>query len=233
MPKYRQLHLKTLDSFDFNEMPDDFTRVCWMLLMLILDSEGRGIYNMGWVRSKMFPIRQDISLGDLQKSFDWLANRGMINIYSVGERDYFYIPKWKNYQTGTKKEAPSNLPEPLELLRSNSGEAPELVDPAALYCIDNCIESDIAIVYKEYENNIGLLTSGISDKIDADINDYSAGWVKDAILEATRQEKRSLAYVEGILKGWKLRGRNSLKPNNPSKNRFSLDNMVIDNVEQS
>jgi predicted GIY-YIG superfamily endonuclease len=25
MPKYRQLHTKIVDSFDFNEMPDDFT----------------------------------------------------------------------------------------------------------------------------------------------------------------------------------------------------------------
>lgn len=230
MPKYRQLHLKTLDSFDFNEMPDDFTRVCWMLLMLILDSEGRGIYNMGWVRSKMFPIRQDISLDELQKSFDWLANRKMIKIYRVGERDYFYVPKWKYYQTGTKKEAPSNLPQPSDLVRSNSEATPEQVDPAVLYCIDNCIESDIDIVYKTYHENIGMLSGGISEKLDADIQDYTAEWVKDAILEATRQEKRSLAYVEGILKGWKQRGRNNQKSSKPY-NRHSLDNLAFDNVE--
>jgi len=231
MPKYRQLHLKTLDSFDFNEMPDDFTRVCWMLLMLILDSEGRGIYNMGWIRSKMFPIRQDILLDELQKSFDWLANRKMIIVYRVGERDYFYIPKWKNYQTGTKKEAPSNLPEPSDLVRSNYGDTPELVDPAVLYCIDNCIESDIDIVYKTYHENIGMLSGGISERLDADIQDYTAGWVKDAILEATRQEKRSLAYVEGILKGWKQRGRGNQKTAKPY-NRHSLDNLVLENVEK-
>ena len=53
MPKYRQLHTKIIDSFDFNEMPDDFTRVTWMLLTLGLDSEGRGIDNMAWVKSKI------------------------------------------------------------------------------------------------------------------------------------------------------------------------------------
>lgn len=215
MPKYRQLHLKTLDSFDFNEMPDDFTRVVWMLLMLILDSEGRGIYNMAWIRSKMFPIRQDVKIDKLQAAFDWLKNRAMIKVYEVGGREYFYIPKWKNYQSGTKKEAESLLPVPPELLRTNSEINKEQVSTAALYCIEselNCIKA-----FDIYQNNIGLLTSAISEKLQADIDEYSEGWVIDAIKESARQEKRSLAYVEGILKSWKRNGKGTEKP---AENRY-------------
>lgn len=215
MPKYRQLHLKTLDSFDFNEMPDDFTRVVWMLLMLILDSEGRGIYNMAWIRSKMFPIRQDVKIDELQAAFDWLKNRAMIKVYEVDGREYFYIPKWKNYQSGTKKEAESLLPVPPELLRTNSEVNKEQVSAAVLYCIEselNCIKA-----FDIYQNNIGLLTSAISEKLQADIDEYSEEWVIDAIKESARQEKRSLAYVEGILKGWKRDGKGSPKP---EENRY-------------
>ena len=61
MPKYRALHLKIIDSFDFNEMPNDFFRVTWMLLTLIADSAGRGIDNAAWIRSKMYPLREDVT----------------------------------------------------------------------------------------------------------------------------------------------------------------------------
>ena len=212
MPKYRQLHLKTLDSFDFNEMPDDFTRVVWMLLMLILDSEGRGIYNMAWIRSKMFPIRQDVKIDELQAAFDWLKNRAMIKVYQVDGREYFYIPKWKNYQSGTKKEAESLLPVPPELLRTNSEVNKEEVSAAVLYCIESESELNCIKAFDVYQNNIGLLTSAISEKLQTDIDDYSEEWVIDAIKESARQEKRSLAYVEGILKGWKRNGKNAAKP---------------------
>lgn len=121
MPKYRQTHTKTLDSFDFNELPDDFARLCWLLLPLILDSEGRGIYNLPWLRSKLFPIRDDVKLDQLQSAFDCFIERRMIIVYEVDGRQYFNIPSWKTYQSGTQKEAASLLPAPPELVRSKSG----------------------------------------------------------------------------------------------------------------
>ena len=73
-------------------------------------------------------------------------------------------------------------------------------------------EPSAADIYKAYQNNIGELSGIISEKIDADINDYSTSWVLEAIQKATILEKRSLAYVEGILKGWKRNGKNAAKP---------------------
>ena len=130
MPKYRQLHTKIIDSFDFNEMPDDFTRVVWLLLPLILDSEGRGIDNMDWIKSKMFPLRQDVTTGKLARVFTWLESHKMIHRYSVNGREYFYIPTFRIYQHGTEKEAKSLLPSPLELRKSSAGVAQEQVSVA-------------------------------------------------------------------------------------------------------
>jgi DnaD/phage-associated family protein len=61
-------------------------------------------------------------------------------------------------------------------------------------------------VFRAYEANIGLLTPQIADGLKAAIDDYSADWVQTAIEYATKHEKRSLAYVEGTLKGWKRDG---------------------------
>ena len=131
MPKYRQLHTKITDSFDFNDMPSDFHRITWVLLILIVDSEGRGIDNMAWVRSKMYPMREDIESSDLADVFDWFQQRKMICRYQVNGKKYFYMTNFKSYQSGTEKEAKSVLPAPPELCDSYSVPTPAEVGVAA------------------------------------------------------------------------------------------------------
>jgi hypothetical protein len=213
MPIYRQLHTKIIDSFDFSEMPDDFTRVVWILLMVMVDSEGRGIYNMAWIKSKMFPLRQDVSLEQLQDAFEWLSNRNMIKIYSVNNRDYFYIVTFKNYQTGTQKEAKSKLPDPidnnsgvtLEEVGSNSGVSEEKVHVAVLHCIES--ESDLGSesgknpFLSHLDAMIGCNFGGISDYETAEemVNEFgedrfrrAASWAKEKSLSPMRTALRSM-----------------------------------------
>lgn len=131
MPKYRQLHTKILDSQDFAEMPDHFTRLFWLLLIVVVDSSGRAVDNPAWLRSRMFPFSDDVSTAEVCDAIRWLANQGMIVRYQVGNRKYFYIPTFGNYQTGLEKEAKSAIPAPPvlsvtpELVESYSGVTPE------------------------------------------------------------------------------------------------------------
>jgi len=127
MPKYRKTWTKTLDSFDFNEMPDDFCRVVWLLLPLILDSEGRGIDLPAWVRSRMFPLRRVVDEADIKRAFDFFESRKMIVRYKVDGRSYFYSVNWTSYQSGTEKESPSLLPPPPSIEKEQSGEGQEPV----------------------------------------------------------------------------------------------------------
>ena len=124
MAQYRALHTKITQSFDFNEMPDDFTRLMWALMPLALDSEGRGIYNSSWLRSKLFPLREDVTAKQIMAAMDWIVERGMIIKYEVDGRQYFYSPTFKSYQRGLEKETKSVLPAP-ELVESNSVPTPE------------------------------------------------------------------------------------------------------------
>ena len=133
-PKFRQIHSKTPESYDFNEIPTDFGRMFWLLLPVCLDSEGRGQDSVQWLRSKLFPIREDDVTDQIKETMDWLAMRGMIIQYEVNGRKYFYSVNFKLYQSGTDKEAPSFLPAPPsldnvtpDLLPTNSGVVPDLV----------------------------------------------------------------------------------------------------------
>lgn len=119
MPQFRSLHTKITQSFDVNDMPDDFTRLTWTWLPLALDGEGRGIYNASWVKARIYPLREDVTNAMVLDALEWFVSRGMIVTYEVDGRKYFYSTTFKEYQRGTDKEARSVLPAP-ELLQSSS-----------------------------------------------------------------------------------------------------------------
>ena len=129
MPRYRKLYVKTVESQDLEDMPNDTYRLLWVLLPLQLCREGRGVDNPAWVKSKVFPLRQDISRDDIIEMMDWFAERKMIIRYEVADRRYFYIPTFHTYQGNTTKEAESIYPPPISSLQSNSRVTPEQVKP--------------------------------------------------------------------------------------------------------
>jgi len=113
MPKWRKLHVKIIESQEFNDMPDDFTRLVWLLLPLAMDKEGRSIDNAALVKSRTMPMREDVSTSDVRRALDWFNQHGMIIRYEVDGHRYFYIPTWHTYQN-TAREAESEYPAPPE-----------------------------------------------------------------------------------------------------------------------
>jgi len=105
MPKYRKLHTKITISLDFNEMPDDFTRLTWALLPLGVDREGRCLDNASLVKARLFPMRDDVAPAQVNAALDWFADHGMIERYQVGRGAYFWIPRFHEYQGDTRKES--------------------------------------------------------------------------------------------------------------------------------
>ena len=68
-----------------------------------------------------------------------------------------------------------------------------------------------AELFKVYEENIGMLTPIIGDKIADARGQYGSSWVTDAIKESVSYEKRSWAYCAKILERWKREGRGDKK----------------------
>lgn len=120
MPQWRKLHLKIVDSHDFNDLPDDFCRLTWTLLPLALDSEGRAHDDAGWMRSKLYPMRRDVSLEMIEATLISYAERGMIFRYEVSGRHYLHVPTFNVYQGKTDREAASVIPEPVKRTRKTA-----------------------------------------------------------------------------------------------------------------
>ncbi len=75
-------------------------------------------------------------------------------------------------------------------------------------------ERQVARITKAYEENIGLLSPLLAQQLHDLLLTYPPLWIIEAIGEACKHEKRSLAYVEGILRDWKREG---LAPNRSAK----------------
>ena len=112
MPQYRKLYTKTVESLDVNDMPDDFTRLMWVLLPLGLCREGRGIDSPSWLRSKLFPLRADVTDAMIESAMDSFVGLGMIQRYQIKDRAYFCVCNWHQYQGKTDKEAETSYPPP-------------------------------------------------------------------------------------------------------------------------
>ena len=150
MPQWRKLHVKSIESLDINDMPDDFTRLLWLLMSLVLDKEGRGLDNASWVRSRAMPLRLDVTVEMISDALNWYTERGMIQRYCVNGRKYFHIVTWHKYQA-TIKEADSVYPAPLQddpvptpdPLQTYSRPTPEQVGKKSVTDIDIDIDVDI------------------------------------------------------------------------------------------
>jgi hypothetical protein len=129
MPRYRKLHVKTTESLDINDMPDDFTRLMWVLMPLGLCREGRGIDNPAWIKSKLFPLRsaEDVTSDMICAAMAWYEQRGMIRRYQVGDRHYFLVPTFHDYQGNTTREAETNYPPPPEETTQDSRPTQDLL----------------------------------------------------------------------------------------------------------
>jgi len=128
MPQWRKLHTKTVESLDINDMPDDFTRLTWVLLPLCCCRDGRGMFHAAWLKSNIYPLRDDVTPEMILGAMQFFADFGMIELYRVGRREYFQICQWFHYQGNTDKEAISPYPglESGKLI-SKSIVSPELV----------------------------------------------------------------------------------------------------------
>ena len=65
------------------------------------------------------------------------------------------------------------------------------------------IDRDIDDVLVMYEENFGTLSSTTTETIISLEDEYTPKYVKEAMKRAILNNKKSLAYVKGILKQWK------------------------------
>jgi DNA replication protein len=62
-------------------------------------------------------------------------------------------------------------------------------------------------IFTLYEENVGLITPLIADELKEAQNNYPEGWIKEAIKEAVKLNKRNWKYISRILERWSTEGK--------------------------
>jgi DnaD/phage-associated family protein len=62
-------------------------------------------------------------------------------------------------------------------------------------------------IFTLYEQNVGLVTPIIADRLIEALERYPEAWIEDAISEAVSYNRRSWRYIQRILENWATEGR--------------------------
>ena len=68
-------------------------------------------------------------------------------------------------------------------------------------------DNDSGLIFKAYQDNIGLLTPILAEDIGDCIDEYPEGWIIEAIQIAVSANVRKWSYVKGVLHRWKNDGK--------------------------
>jgi DnaD/phage-associated family protein len=202
----------TSDNIDMLSAEEE---VFWYRLIVQCDDYGRMDARPAILRARCYPLRLDTV--DEQDISTWLASlqrAGLIHIYAVNDKPYLQIATWDKHQQVRAKRSkyPPMISDDINCNQVQA-DAPVIQSNPIQYNPPAGGGDAFAQVCTVYEQNVGLLTKIISEKLADDIATYGAPWVTDAIGIAVTAEKRNLSYVEGILKKWKHEGRtNGNKP---------------------
>ena len=84
-------------------------------LLTYVDDYGRGDARLAMAKAGLFPLRDEVSLEDLERWLDELGAEGCVAFYLVGGRPYLHLTGWEKHRGNTKRAKTSRFPEPLEI----------------------------------------------------------------------------------------------------------------------
>ena len=76
----------------------DFEFRLWVGLITQADDAGRGDARPAIIRGRVFPLRDKVTVKEIQNALDALAAGGCICLYEVDGKPYFYFPSWSEHQ---------------------------------------------------------------------------------------------------------------------------------------
>lgn len=90
----------------------DFEFRLWIGLITQADDAGRGDARPAIIKGRVFPLRERVSIKDIDAALQVLAARGCVSLYTVGGKPYFVFPGWVKHQR--VRDCKPKFPEPPE-----------------------------------------------------------------------------------------------------------------------
>ena len=98
---------------------------------------------------------------------------------------------------------------------------------------NNTSINNISLIIKEYENEIGFMTPFQLEKIQSYLDSLDEEMIIEAIHIASKNNKKSLSYIEAILKQWIAQGIkcvSDIPKKKTNKKEYELDQSYLDKI---
>ncbi|SPY16938.1 putative prophage replication protein O [Paenibacillus polymyxa] len=206
-----------------NELPDIFDMLLFTWMIPHTDDFGRLAGSPAKVKALVVPMLDKL-VSDVKESLHRLQSAGLIEWYEADGQKVVQVVNFEAHQQGLHKRTRSKFPDPPLDFPGSSGNFPnipleenrreenrteqkgreengtEQISGSSLPEIDNN-------PFRLFENEgFGTISPLIADEIAILEKDYGNRWLCEAMKKAVVAGKRSMSYVNGILKNWKAEG---------------------------
>lgn len=76
----------------------DFEFRVWVGLITYVDDAGRGDARPAILKGRLFPLRERVTIKDVDQALHALADKGCVSLYQVDGKPYFCFPSWSRHQ---------------------------------------------------------------------------------------------------------------------------------------
>lgn len=76
----------------------DFEFRLWVGLITQADDAGRGDARPAIIKGSVFPLRERVTIKDIERALHGLADNRCVSLYAVGGKPYYYFPTWAAHQ---------------------------------------------------------------------------------------------------------------------------------------
>ena len=98
------------DSEKINKL-SDFQFRLWIYLITYVDDYGRGDARPAIIKGNCFPLRDRVTVTDIDAGLHALADAGVVGLYTVGGKPLLYLPSWGKHQRIQQKRSKYPSPE--------------------------------------------------------------------------------------------------------------------------
>lgn len=109
----------------------DFDFRLWVCLITQADDAGRGDARPAIIKGRCFPLRESVTIKSISDSLHALASNGLIGLYEVGGRPFYWFPSWTEHQRVRDCKPKYPAPEESDNLRQSAASCRELSQVAA------------------------------------------------------------------------------------------------------
>ena len=124
-----------------NQLSDFHFRL-WTCLITYVDDFGRGDARPAIIKGRCFPLRERVTIKDIEAGLHVLADTGCIILYTVDGESYLCFPNWNKHQTVRNQKSKYPAPEAgennLKAIESNCKQ----LEADASKCPRNPIQSE-------------------------------------------------------------------------------------------